>query len=407
MNDKEHFKLLHSRLVRSIVLSGGILLVLAFVILRYDGFFACIRTVLNVIRPLIIGIVIAFALNTPFLFLEKQIGRLTARFTKDHKPMPRLSFGVGLLLTYVLAIATLTGIICIIIPQIVDSIHLFSANFDSYYDNLNSIAERYKDTEVMQWIQNYDIKAKVTELADYAPEMLAKTYDVTTSFLSGIIDLVIGIVFSIYILSDKRNLKHMAQVLSRMALKKRYERFSDGMQLAVETFTKFLNGQLMEAFFIGVFCFIGMRIFRFDYPVLISVLIGLTNMVPIVGPIIGTIPCALILLLVNPRQVVWFVIFVIVLQQLESNLLYPRVVGSSVGLPPIWVLAAVTIGGGLGGVLGMVLGVPLASILHAFLQRRIAREEAGEHPVPPAPVPAAPVPVEPPKQQPKPKPKRR
>ena len=124
----------------------------------------------------------------------------------------------------------------------------------------------------------------------------------------------------------------------------------------------------MDACILGLLCFIGMSIFHFQYPVLISVIIGLTNMIPIVGPIVGTVPCALILLLVEPKQAIWFVVFVIVIQQIDSNLIYPRVVGGSVGLPAMWVLFAVIVGGGLFGVLGMVLGVPVMSLIYVILR---------------------------------------
>ena len=161
------------------------------------------------------------------------------------------------------------------------------------------------------------------------------------------------------------------------------------MKLTVDTFSSFVNGQLTEAFILGVLCYIGMKVFRFDYAVLISVIIGITNMIPIVGPIAGTIPCALVLLLASPRQAVWFVLFVIVLQQLESNLIYPRVVGSSVGLPPLWVLLAVVLGGGLGGILGMILGIPVLSLVYTYLQNRLKELEPEEAPKPVPGKPAA------------------
>ena len=138
----------------------------------------------------------------------------------------------------------------------------------------------------------------------------------------------------------------------------------------------------MDACILGLLCFIGMSIFHFQYPVLISVIIGLTNMIPIVGPIVGTVPCALILLLVEPKQAIWFVVFVIVIQQIDSNLIYPRVVGGSVGLPAMWVLFAVIVGGGLFGVLGMVLGVPVMSLIYVILREKTLPE--GE--IPPSPL---------------------
>ncbi|MBQ8904796.1 MAG: AI-2E family transporter [Ruminococcus sp.] len=375
--NNNRFDFINSTLVKSMIFSGGVLIVLAFIILRYEGFFAVCDAVGDVFRPIAIGILLAFLLNRPFLALERGLLKLTAKCNKKKQPSERLSYVLALVLTYLSAAFLLAGLVGILIPRISESADLFVDNLGGYLTNLETYIERLRATKLFSGLEtmDIDIEEKIKGVADYLPDMLLKTYDMTAGLIGAVIDFAVGVVFSIYILADKRRLKKQAQSLSRIVLKKRYPRFAEIMNLAVTTFSDFASGQCMEAVFIGIFCFIGMQIFGFDYAVLISVIIGMTNMIPIVGPFIGTIPCAFMLLLVDPKQALWFVVFIVVLQQLESNLLYPRVVGKSVGLPPLWVLAAVMIGGGLGGVLGMVIGVPLCSIIYVLVERRIQEEE--------------------------------
>ncbi len=375
--NNNRFDFINSTLVKSIIFSGGVLIVLAFIILRYEGFFAVCDAVGDVFRPIAIGILLAFLLNRPFLALERGLLKLTAKCNKKKQPSERLSYVLALVLTYLSAAFLLAGLVGILIPRISESADLFVDNLGGYLTNLETYIERLRATKLFSGLEtmDIDIEEKIKGVADYLPDMLLKTYDMTAGLIGAVIDFAVGVVFSIYILADKRRLKKQAQSLSRIVLKKRYPRFAEIMNLAVTTFSDFASGQCMEAVFIGIFCFIGMQIFGFDYAVLISVIIGMTNMIPIVGPFIGTIPCAFMLLLVDPKQALWFVVFIVVLQQLESNLLYPRVVGKSVGLPPLWVLAAVMIGGGLGGVLGKVIGVPLCSIIYVLVERRIQEEE--------------------------------
>ena len=138
-------------------------------------------------------------------------------------------------------------------------------------------------------------------------------------------------------------------------------------RLTCDTFARFLSSQFKEALILGVLCWLGMKLFHFPYPALCSVIIGVTNIVPYLGPVIGAVPCALLMLLVKPSAVLWFLLYLTVLQQIESNLIYPRVVGSSIGLPPAWVLGAIVLCGGLFGAAGLILGVPFAAVVYALL----------------------------------------
>lgn len=394
MQKKFSFK--NNRLAKTIVFSGIILIVAAFVIIRYEGFFSIVSTVMNILRPVIIGCVIAFALNRPLNFFHVRYRQLFAiiknsfRNKKHSKKICMVSgkppFIAACLTTYIVTFAALVGIICFIVPQLSESVDLFRDNFNDYANNfvefINSnkfnihsfLDDKIDINKIVEKVQNI-----LSDITDYIPTVLSKTYDITSGIISGTIDLVLGIVFSVYILLDKQSLKRNAKIITKMILKEnRYNRFERIIKIAYDTFSNFLSGQLMEAFILGILCFVGMSIFKFDYAPLISVIIGITNMIPIAGPIIGTIPGALILLLVNPIKAVWFVVFIIIIQQIDSNLIYPKVVGNSIGLPALWVLFAITVGGGLGGVLGMILGVPIVSIIYTLVNEKIKEAEKSQ-----------------------------
>ncbi len=212
---------------------------------------------------------------------------------------------------------------------------------------------------------------QITKLAEYIPDIVKKTFSVTANIVDGTVDFVIGMVLSVYIISDKANLKRQTDRLLKKILRENiYKKTVYYLHAGKVSFSNFISGQLTEAFILGFLCFIGMNIFRFEYSLMISVIIGITNIIPIAGPILGTIPCAFILLLADPMEAVWFVIFIIVLQQIESNLIYPKVVGNSVGLPPMWVLIAVTVGGGLYGIIGMIIGIPLMSVIYGMVHEQ-------------------------------------
>lgn len=388
MQKKFSFK--NNRLAKTIVISGSVLIIVAFMILRYEGFFAIMSKVTNIFRPIIIGGVIAFALNRPINFFHSKYRALFFGIkqkinTQSKKKQPKknlqssgkAAFVCSCITTYIILLAIITGIICFIVPQISNSISLFSQNFNAYADNLINFIEsnKFRLDYIMDKIDLTEVmektKEKLMELPEYIPTVLSKTVDITSGIIGGVIDVFIGFVFSIYILMDKQNLKKQASLLTKSLLKHRYNRFEKMIRLAYDAFSNFISGQLMEAVILGILCFVGMKIFRFDYAPLISVIIGITNMIPIVGPILGTIPGALILLMVNPIKALWFVVFIIIIQQIDSNLIYPKVVGNSIGLPGLWVLFAITVGGGLWGILGMVVGVPLVSILYAIMKQKI------------------------------------
>lgn len=395
---KNKFSFKNNRLAKTIVISGSILIIVAFVILRYEGFFGMLSGILSVFRPIIIGCVIAFTLNRPMNFFHIQYRKLFAVIKnflrrKKHEKKIKLASGkapfiAACVTTYFLTIAFLVAVICFVIPQLSDSITLFGNNVNDYIANFEKFIDSHKNSfetffgEKINFAEITDniiskVKEEIINLSEYIPDVLAATMDITSGIIGAIIDIILGIVFSIYILLDKQSLKKNAKIITQIAIKgERYNKFEKVLRIAYDTFSNFISGQLFDALLLAILCFVGMTLFGFDYAPLISIIIGLTNMIPVAGPIIGTIPGAAILLLVNPVDAVWFVVFVIVIQQIDSNLIYPKVVGNSVGLPSLWVLFAITIGGGLAGVMGMVLGVPILSIIYALISEKLNEEKS-------------------------------
>lgn len=357
---------LEDRLLHTIVLGGGILLLLAFVILRYEGFFAMLRYLLGTIRPLLLGILFASVLNRPFRRFETDFLRL-AKKTRLRAPEKRCRIA-ALIATILMTLAIAAGIVCIVLPQLSASIGLLSAHFSFYTENLRQWLTAHRLGFILDWLAGEQAGRLMEMLKEYLPTVLAKTYDYTAGLVSCIVDIGIGAVFSVYVLADGERLKgQAAQIAERVLGKPRKERAARGTRMVCMTFARFLSSQLTESLILGSLCYVGMVIFSFPYPVLISVIIGLTNIVPYVGPIVGTIPCLLILLLVKPDCALWFLLFIVVLQQLESNLIYPRIVGHSIGLPPAWVLSAIVIGGGLWGIAGLLFGIPLTAVVYTLL----------------------------------------
>ena len=274
-----------------------------------------------------------------------------------------------------------------IIPQLVETVAAFANMLPQYIKNLEGILDK-----LIKTLENYNIVipsfdlnwSKVGELLNnflnnYADSFINKTVDITTSIVTVIVNFVIAVFFSLYVLSQKEKIgRHLRRFLYAMRPKRKAEKIIAFANLTSDTFTKFVTGQLLEAVIIGVLCFIGMLILKLPYAAIISVLVGFTALIPVFGALFGTAIGALLILLVDPMKALWFVIFIIVLQQIEGNLIYPKVVGKSVGLPGILVLVAVTIGGGAAGIVGMLFSVPVCTVLYCVYKEFVAKKIKGK-----------------------------
>lgn len=358
-------------MVKTIVLIG-IMLVL---VLNFAEVVNILKTIYGVIFPLLLGAGIAYVLNIIVSGYEK------IYFPKTHnRKIAGTRRGVCIALALLTIVLILLFFLRILIPQIGQTIYLFSAGFPVVYNNVMEWASQYADKIPV-------LKQKLTELNMDGTTVLKNGLGLVgnwawgTASLMGtvfgqIVNFVLALFFSIYILFAKEELKgHFHKVLNAFMRKDRREKFYEGLRTANETFSNYFVGQFKEAVILGILCTIGMLIFRFPYATIIGPVIGLTALIPMIGAYIGATVGFLIIVMVDPVKAVLFLVFVLVLQQVEGNLIYPKVVGKSIGLPGIWVFAAVIIGAGLMGIAGVMLGVPIIATIYKLLGKSVNKRQ--------------------------------
>lgn len=355
--------------VRTIIIAVFLAAGAVAAVIKPEFFMGIISRVFDVLMPVFLGLAIAFVMNMPVCRFQKLF---SGKFRDCGRCVTVLSVAVS----YLLLAALVVGIVWIIVPQLAASVKLFISNADYYYSNFIGYCDALEKRDTLGIFSS--LKSAVTGLGERLPAILGTTYAKTSDLIGGAVDLLIGVVISIYILIDKENIRKAVSVTAKRLAGNRYEKLRSGYRLVFSTFSRFVSGQITEAVILGVLCFIGMKLFRFEYALLISTIIGVTALIPVVGAIIGTVPAAFLLLLIKPVKAVWFVVFIIVLQQLENNLIYPRVVGKSLGIPPILVLLAILLGAGIGGAAGILLGVPVMSVLYAVCREKICCEEKAD-----------------------------
>ncbi len=353
--------------IRTILFTAFVAAVLVATAIKPEFFSGILSKAANLLMPLFIGAAIAFVMNIPAM----KFRILYIRIFKKAKEKTINTISVAT--AYIILIAVLAGIVWIIVPQLISSVKLFFDNFDEYYSNFIGYCEKLEKRDTLGIF--LALRKALESFSAGLPTMLEKAAVKSSDIVGGAARLLIGFVFSIYILSDKKNIRKGVSLIVKKYSGERYEAVCRRYRMVYDTFSRFVVGQLSEAVILGVLCFIGMTIFRFEYALLISTIIGVTALIPVVGAIVGTVPSALLIFLISPIRAIWFVVFIIVLQQLENNLIYPRVVGKNLGIPPVLVLLAIMLGAGIGGTAGILLGVPLMSLGYAILQEKLAEEK--------------------------------
>ncbi|MBE6756831.1 MAG: AI-2E family transporter [Ruminococcaceae bacterium] len=360
-------------------------LLLSWVLNHTSSFTGILGNILSLLSPFLIGACLAFVINTILKPLEKLWEKVPKK--KRTKYFDKAKRPVCLAFSTIIVFGAVFAILFMIIPQLVETISSFASMLPEYIKNLEGLLdkamkalERYNfvlPSIELDWSKAGELLNKF--LDNYADSFINKTVDITTSIVTVIVNFVIAIFFSLYVLSQKEKIgRHFKRFLYAMRPKRKAEKIIAFIDLTSETFSKFVTGQLLEAVIIGVLCFIGMLILQIPYPAMISVLIGFTALIPVFGALFGTIVGALLILLVAPMKAVWFVIFIIVLQQIETNLIYPKVVGKTVGLPGILVLVSVSIGGSAFGIAGMLFSVPVCTVLYCVYKEFIAKKLKGK-----------------------------
>jgi predicted PurR-regulated permease PerM len=351
------------------IIAAGV--VLCFALEHIAELFGIVATVLGVISPLLIGFCLAFVLNVPMDLWENKVLK-KAKLSRNKKRV------FSILLTFISVILILVLVVWLIVPQIVSSGESIAQNFPTAADNFQKFVDqnlsgnRQIESGIAQL--GIDTSQYLQELTNYlknsASDIMSKMMQVVSGTFSAIMNLLIGLIFAIYILAQKEMLGRQAKKLTMAYLpEKAANRILEICSLAANTFRRFITGQCLEAVILSSIFAVVLSIFQIPYAIPISVLIMVTALIPILGSFIGCFTGIILILVVSPMKALLFLILFLVIQQIEGNLIYPHVVGGSVGLPSIWVFAAVIIGGNLFGIVGILVFIPLCSVLYTLLKQ--------------------------------------
>lgn len=350
---------------------------------NFDLVLDSIRALLHLVMPFIIGGAIAFILNVPMRFLEGKL--FPRRYGRRLNPLYRLRRVLSLVLTLTLVVAVLCVLSLMVVPEMARSFLTMGERIPVFFDQLiayaDSLAREYPEifaeiqTLATDWSE-IDWKTIGETVWNFFANgnLLGNTFNVASTIIGSVANFTIGLVFAIYLLLQKEKLGgQFKRVLYSFAPEDRADRFLEICQLSSNTFSSFISGQCLEACILGLMFFLSMSLLRMPYAMVISMLIAVTALIPIFGAFIGCGVGVFLILIVSPLQALWFLILFLVLQQVEGNLVYPHVVGNSVGLPSIWVLMAVTLGASTMGVVGMIINIPLFSIVYALLRETVRK----------------------------------
>ena len=346
---------------------------LVLVVVHFKDILRGISYLLHLLTPLFIGTLLAFTLNRPY---EALLNRYQRKWKLNRKKAKILS----VITVYVTTFGALVIIAAMIIPELGRNIKTFTDNADQYLLDMQSTLNRTTESFHLKPIDLTYLMESIDQylgiFSNAVNNLLPKIIKVTSSVLSGIVTLFISFILSIYILTGKKQLLAQATRILHVYLPKRiYDNIRELYLIVSQVFGDYIIGQCKEAVILGALCFIGMMLLQLDYAGLISVIISISALVPIVGAFIGGTVAVVLLLFVSPGKALLFLIFLLILQQLEGNIIYPRVVGRKIGLPAMWVILSITVWGGIFGIWGMLLGVPATTILYRLIKRDVQKRE--------------------------------
>lgn len=369
------------------VVVGGI--VFYYLIFHNNSLKSNLYRLFSIATPIIDGLVLAYLLWPIVNFLEQKFlypfkRKLTEKypvFEKNENKLKKGCRGISILITLVFVLTLVFSFFRIVIPQIASSIQSIVSQYSTYVNNLTTWLEKVLAA-------NPEIEKTVGDVVDtyshtledwmnntLIPQMNTILKTVSLSMISlakALWNLIIGLIVSIYLLGNKERFLSQAKKMVYAFLDVRHANsFISDAKLIDRTFGGFISGKILDSFIIGIICFVCVSIMKLPYPMLVSVIVGVTNIIPFFGPFIGAVPCALLILMVNPLQCLYFIIFILILQQFDGNFLGPKILGGSTGLSGFWVIFSITIFSGLMGVWGMILGVPVFAVFYTLVSRRV------------------------------------
>ena len=357
---------------KDIIIIISYIALVIFALVNFSKILAFLGKVISIFSPFLLGIILAFVLNVLNNFIEKKIfGKI-----KPSKIWNKIKRPLCITLSLILVFLTIFFVMNLLIPQLKNSASLFTDTLPAYKEDIIGILNKFDIDEstvnkVGEYLDNFG-KVITDYIKGNSKDVITVTTEVATSVVNIISKGIITLVFAIYMIAQKETLSRQINKVMKAYLKpKTINKINTVGTLANKTFSNFVTGQCLEALIFGSLIFVGMLIFRFPYASTIGVLLGFTALIPIFGAFIGTAIGFILIMMVSPVKAILFVVFIIVLQQIEGNLIYPRVVGKSIGLPGMWVLLSVTVGGSIGGILGMHIATPLCSLLYALFTKMV------------------------------------
>ena len=354
-----------------------IAIVLVVIFTDLPGFFGVLRSLGAILSPLVSGVVFAFLLNPLVNFIDRRLLPLLEKKKMKPAPAKKLSRAMGILFALLFAALLLYGFFSMLLPQLWDSIVGIANNAETYYGNIdawvtsiledNPEIQGYVDSGLKKIYEFVDNWVRTTFLSDMKNLITTLTTSVVSVFKS-VFNLLVGLVASVYILWSKDTFQAQTKKIVVAAFQPRRadHLFYLGRNIH-RIFNGFVIGKLIDSAIIGVICYIGMSLLKLPYPALVSTVVGVTNVIPFFGPIIGAVPSAFLILLVNPLQSFYFIVFVFLLQQLDGNVIGPKILGDTVGISGFWVLVSITLAASLFGFAGMLLGVPVFAVIYMMI----------------------------------------
>ena len=345
-------------------------------------------SVITLFSPLLLGIILALLLNKPTKSFERLFRFLNRKSKLKVKISEKVITFISLTLTYILMLLLLYFVGNGIAPAVTESFRNIKGSVSTYYPRALAYLENLglDTTDLRALIEKIDVGEIWKTLTSNANKILDTALNTVNGVISVITNIVSALIFSIYLLANRRNLVRQGNKVISVYLPEKIARQTVYVgRIVVNTFSNFITGQCLEAVILGAICFIAMSIFRFPYAVVISVIIAVTAIIPYVGALVGGAVGVVLIFMQSPMRALLFVVMFTVIQQLENHLIYPRVVGTSIGLPPIWTFAAVIIGGAIYGVVGMLVFIPMASVIYTLVKNDVnaklsqkSKEEASD-----------------------------
>lgn len=349
-----------------------------FALLRVTNLTGVFQDIISILMPIIIGIAIAYLVNPLVKRIENFLRPIVSKRLKKEKNIKRFSRGIGVAISLIFIVLTIVALCNMVIPELYKSIRNLVITLPNQLNEwLGKLNEIELDNSTLGMLLKNVITDATETFQQWLTTDLLKQSNVimlgltegVINVVSGLFNLLMGLIISAYLLFSKEQFSSQSKKILYAFLKPEYANMTLHItKKSNEIFGGFIIGKIIDSAIIGVLCFLGMWVFKMPYAMLISVIVGITNIIPFFGPYIGAIPSAMLILLVDPRQGIYFIIFIIILQQLDGNVIGPKILGNSTGLSAFWVMFAILLGGGLFGFVGMIIGVPTFAVIYYIAQ---------------------------------------